>query len=41
LGLYFTKEQGKNDVAEDLLRRLETDGTYHELTHVELAAYAL
>ena len=35
------KEQAKNDVAEDLSRRLEADGTYHELSEVELAAYAL
>jgi hypothetical protein len=35
------KEQGKNEVAEDLLKRLEADGTYHELTHAELTAYGL
>jgi hypothetical protein len=33
-------EQGKNEIAEDLSGRLEEEGTYHELTHNELAAYA-
>lgn len=35
------KEQGKNEVAEDLLKRLEAEGTYHELTQAELTAYGL
>jgi hypothetical protein len=35
------KEQGKNEVAEDFLKRLEADGTYHELTQAELTAYGL